>query len=109
MNRALKEGIQERRERRIHHETIMCLNLWMWLPSSIFMKLVKPEMWASLVAQQQRTCLQCRKRSFDPWVKKDLWRREWQPTAVFLPGESLGQRSLASSCPWGRKELDTME
>ena len=52
MNRALKEGIQERRERRIHHETIMCLNLWMWLPSSIFMKLVKPEMWASLVAQQ---------------------------------------------------------
>ena len=29
--------------------------------------------------------------------------------AVFLPGESHGQRSLASSRPWGRKELDTME
>ena len=63
MNRALKEGIQERRERRIHHETIMCLNLWMWLPSSIFMKLVKPEMWASLVAQVAK----------NPPVMQDTW------------------------------------
>ena len=31
---------------------------------------------------------------FDPWVGKILWRREWQPTPVFLPGESHGQRSL---------------
>ena len=40
---------------------------------------------------------QCRrhKRSeFDPWVWKILWRRAWQPTSVFLPGESHGQRSL---------------
>ena len=28
---------------------------------------------------------------FDPWVGKTLWRREWQPTPVFLPGESHGQ------------------
>ena len=32
---------------------------------------------------------------FDPWVRKFLWRRAWQPTPVFLPGESHGQRSLA--------------
>ena len=32
-----------------------------------------------------------------------------QPTAVFLPGESHGQRSLAGHSPWGRKELDTTE
>ena len=31
---------------------------------------------------------------FDPWVKKIPWRREWQPTLVFLPGEFHGQRSL---------------
>ena len=31
---------------------------------------------------------------FDPWVGKIPWRREWQPTPVFLPGESHGQRSL---------------
>ena len=31
---------------------------------------------------------------FNPWVRKIRWRREWQPTPVFLPGESPGQRSL---------------
>ena len=35
------------------------------------------------------------------------WRREWQPTPVFLPGESRGQRSLAGYSPWGHKESDT--
>ena len=30
----------------------------------------------------------------DPWVGKIPWRRKWQPTPVFLPGESYGQRSL---------------
>ena len=37
------------------------------------------------------------------------WRRKWQPTPVFLPGKSLGQRSLAGYSPWDRKELDTTE
>ena len=32
------------------------------------------------------------------------WRRKRQPTPVFLPGESHGQRSLAGYSPWGRKE-----
>ena len=38
--------------------------------------------------QQIRICLQCRRPSFNPWVRKIPWRREWQPTPVFLPGES---------------------
>ena len=40
-----------------------------------------------------------------------IWkeRRAWQPTPVFLPGESHGQRSLAGYSPWNRKELDTTE
>ena len=38
-----------------------------------------------------------------------VWRREWQPTPVFLPGEFYGQRSLAGFSPWGRKESDTTE
>ena len=33
--------------------------------------------------------------SFNPWVRKFPWRRKWQPTPVFLPGESHRQRSLA--------------
>ena len=32
------------------------------------------------------------------------WRRKWQPTPLFLPGESHGQRSLAGYSPWGHKE-----
>ena len=37
------------------------------------------------------------------------WRRKWQPTPVFLPGESHGQRSLVGYSPWGGKESDTTE
>ena len=33
----------------------------------------------------------------------------WQSTLVFLPGESLGQRSLSGYSPWGHKELDVTE
>ena len=46
---------------------------------------------------------------FDPWVRKVPWRREWQPTPVFLPGESHAQRSLMGYNPWGCKELDITE
>ena len=37
------------------------------------------------------------------------WRRTWQPTPVFLPGESQGRRSLVGCCLWGRTESDTTE
>ena len=37
-------------------------------------------------------CRRGRKCGFDPWVGKITWRRQWQPTPVFLPGESHGQR-----------------
>ena len=37
------------------------------------------------------------------------WRRQWQPTPVFLPGESQGQRSLVGCCLWGCTESDTTE
>ena len=37
------------------------------------------------------------------------WRRKWQPTPVFLPGESQGWRSLAGCRLWGRTESDTTE
>ena len=39
-------------------------------------------------------------------IDKDPWRRKWQPTPVFLPGKSHGQRSLAGYSPWSSKELD---
>ena len=37
---------------------------------------------------------------------KIAWRRKWQPTPVFLPGESHGRRSLVGYSPWGHKESD---
>jgi len=37
------------------------------------------------------------------------WRRKWQPTPVFLPGESHGQRSLVGYSPWGRTGSDMAE
>ena len=37
------------------------------------------------------------------------WRRKWQPTPVFLPGESQGWQSLVGCCLWGRTESDTTE
>ena len=53
-------------------------------------------------------CL-CRRCGFNPWVRKTPWRRKRQPTLVFLPGKSHGQRSLASYSPWGLKEPDTTQ
>ena len=46
---------------------------------------------------------------FDPWVGKSPWRRAWQPTPVFMPGESHGQRGLLGYGPQGRKESDVTE
>ena len=39
--------------------------------------------------------LPARRPRFDPWVVKIPWRRAWQPTPVFLPGEFHGQKSVA--------------
>ena len=57
---------------------------------------------------KEPTC-QCRRhkrRGFHPWIRKIPWRRAWQPTPVFLLGESHGQRRLAGYSPWGYKESD---
>ena len=46
---------------------------------------------------------------FNPWIRKILWRRKWQPTPLFLSGNSHGQRSLVVYSPWGHKESDATE
>ena len=59
-------------------------------------------------SDKESTC-QCRRHKrlgFDPWVRKIPWRRAWQPTPAFLPGESHGQRSLAGYILEGCKKLD---
>ena len=49
------------------------------------------------------------RHGFDPWVGKIPCRRAGQPTPIFLPGESQGQRSLAGYSPRGQKELNATE
>ena len=56
-----------------------------------------------------RICRQGRRQGFHPCFGKIPWRRAQQPTPVFLPGESHGQRSLAYDSSQGHKELDMTE
>ena len=53
---------------------------------------------------KESTC-QCRRPRFNPWVRKNLWRRKWQPSPVFLPGKSHGERSLVGYNLCGRKRV----
>ena len=53
----------------------------------------------------KESACQCRRRGFDPWVRKIPWRRKWQPIPGFLPGKSYGKRSLAGYSPWGHKRI----
>ena len=62
---------------------------------------------ASLVAQTVKSPWAMQETRFNPLVRNISWRRECQPTSVFLPGEFHGQRSLVGYSPWGCKESDT--
>ena len=84
-----------------------------WLPLQVEMASLGVRPWTGVYVSRyriiagdtcmhgKRICLQCRRPRFDPWVRKIPWRREWQPTLVFLPGEFHGQRSLVSYSPVG--------
>ena len=57
-------------------------------------------------AQWKEPACQCRRLGSIPGSGKiDPWRRKWQPTPIFLPGKSHGQRSLAGYSPWGCKRV----
>ena len=54
-------------------------------------------------------CRNCRSPEFNPQARNVPWRRESQPTPVFLPEESHGQKSLEGYSSWGCKESVTTE
>ena len=54
-------------------------------------------------------CRRHKRRGFDPWVRKILWSRKWQPTPVFLPGKFHEKWSLVGYSPWVCKESDLTE
>ena len=66
--------------------------------------------WAfQVVLVVKNPCRRHKKFGFDPWVGKIPWRKACQPTPVFLPGQSHGQRSLAGYSAWSCRESDTTE
>ena len=72
--------------------------LYAFLEKCLFMSSAHFE---TRVSGKEPVC-QCKRHKrcgFDPWVRKIPWRRAWQPTPVFLPGESCGQKSLAGFSP----------
>ena len=64
---------------------------------------------ASLVAQMVKHLPAMRRPGFNPWIGKSPWRRKWQPTPIFFPGKSHGQRTLIGYSLWGCKESDMTE
>ena len=80
------------------------LTLW----TSLVAQMVKclPTMWETQSPREVQLNLP---ESFNPWVGNISGRRKWQPTPVFLPGKSHGQRSLVGYSPWGREEWDMTE
>ena len=84
---------------------------WFHRPSKPFQSLTHLACFPGATSGKEPAC-QCRRRKkgrFDPWVGKIPWRRAWQPTPVFLPGESHRQRSLVGYSPWGHKESGMTE
>ena len=64
-------------------------------------------LWAAQVELVEESACQCRKHKrcrVNPWVGKIPWKSIWQPTPLFLPGESHGQRSMEGYSPQGRKD-----
>jgi len=86
------------------------MNMDLSYPGNIWLKLIKVLGFPGGASGKESACQSPKPKRyrFSPWVGKMPWRRAWQPTPVFLPGEFPGQ-SLAGYSPWGCKESDTTE
>ena len=80
------------------HPHLSCLLWLVFLPSSkggsCNSKILSRALWGS---QAQSLSVS--------WISL-VWRRQWHPTPVLLPGKSQGRRSLVGCSPWGRKESE---
>ena len=68
--------------------------------------LVTRQYFSSGSVGKESTC-NARDTGYMGWIRKIPRRRKWQPTLVFLPEKSNGQRNLAGDSAWGHKEWDT--
>ena len=56
------------------------------------------------LSNKEPSC-QCWGHGFASWVRDIPWKRKWQPTPVFMPSKSHGQRSLSNYSPWGHQRV----
>jgi len=78
-------------------------------PSSKYQLQVSVNIRSFPVAQTVRRLPTMWETQVHPWIGKISWRRQWQPTPVFLPGKSHGRKNLVGYSPWGREESDMTE
>ena len=93
---------------------------WLSFKGGLRVETVQGHLWVQVLgfmgfpgdASGKRTSLQCRRHKrhgFHPWVMKIPWRKEWQPTPIFLSGEPHGQKCFMGDRPWGHKESNKTE
>ena len=93
-----------------HEDTCLVGLLWRW-NARLYLENFVPGTWSALSKNGRSPC--STEMLIDKWNRhlpcNPVWRRKWQPTPVFLPGESHGWRSLVGYSPRGHKESDTTE
>ena len=85
-----------------------CQNAWMHFRNCAFIVLGCHMLGLSWWLSGKESACQCKRRRrcwFDPWVRKILWRRKWQPVPVLLPRKIPWTEELADYSPWGHKRI----
>ena len=83
-----------------HLQPKICVSTFLKFPPSPLLGFADGTVVKNLSASEGKRC------GFNPWVRKIPWRRNWQPTPLFLPGKSHGQRCQYKRCgfnPWSEK------
>ena len=116
-------GIQQSNQLYTHTHIYMSIYFPIFFHSSLLQDIEYSSLWytvnpyclfyiwqgTSLVAQMIKNPPRRQETQVQSLAWEDPWRRAWQPTLVFLPGESHEQRSLVGYGPWSCKELGTTE
>ena len=100
-------GLHSMRSLRVGHDWATSLSLFTFMHGEGNGNPLQCSAWWAAVygVTQSRTWLS----DFTFTLHFHAWRRKWQPTPVFLPGEPQGRGSLVGCCLWGRTESDTTE
>ena len=111
-NPGLNQVFQESKPRHLQISRVLdrdCVLLWGNLTSHYILKMGAGESQSGLMALRLELIIFLAEVELISLFTFMHWRRKWQPTPVFSPGESQGRGSLVGCCLWGRTESDTTE